>query len=164
MIKRISTLIALCGLGAVARADSSLAVGRAISQFDAVDIQLKPEEMCPPDAICLRSWSRWTLNIKSTISGPVVKGRTYVVMMQHAPVVDWTFKKDLLFVLEHIDDASERKRLHADYRLLDMTEPEQMICTSTDPAHLGVSADDIYRQSEADDVTFCFRDPRIARD
>jgi hypothetical protein len=164
MIKRISISIALCSLGGFARADSSLAIGRAISQIDDVDIQLKPEEMCPPDAICLRSWSRWTLNIERTIAGPTVKGRTYVVMMQHAPVVDSTFKKELLFVLEHIDDASERKRLHADYKLLDITQPESMICTSADPVHLGVSADDIYRKGAGDDATSCFRDPRTKRD
>src|SRR5689334_15976586 len=120
MIKRISIFIALCVPLAVARADTSLAIGRAISQIDDVNIQLKPEEMCPPSAICLRSWSRWTLDVKSTISGPVVSGRTYVVMMQHAPVADSTFKKDVLFVLEHIDIASERERLHADYKLVDV--------------------------------------------
>jgi hypothetical protein len=164
MIKRIGICIVLCALGPVARADFSLTIGRAISQFDDVDIEMKPEEVCPPEAICLRSWSRWTLSIKSTISGPVVNGRTHVVMMQHAPVVDSTFKKDMFFVLEYIDDAAERKRLHADYKLLDMTAPELMICTSIDPTQLGVSADDIYRQGDGDDVTFCFRDPRSTRD
>jgi len=84
--------------------------------------------------------------------------------MQHAPVVDSTFKTPLLFVLEHIDDPAERKRLHSDYKLLDITEAEAMICTSTDPKLLGVSQDDIYRQDNDSDVKYCFRDPRIARD
>jgi hypothetical protein len=164
MIKRVGIVIVLCGTWGFAQGETSLAIGRAVSQIDNVDIQLKPEEVCPPESICLRSWSRWTLNIKGTILGPVVKGRTYVVMMQHAPVVDSTFKKDLLFVLEHIDEASERQRLHADYKLLEMTEPEQVICMSADPAGLGVPSGDIYRQGEGEDVTFCFRDPRTKRD
>lgn len=164
MIKRIGIAIGLCAAGTFAQAENSLVIGRAVSQLDDVDIQLRADEVCPPDSICLRSWSRWTLNIKGTITGPVVKGRTYVVMMQHAPVVNSTFKKDLLFVLEHIDEASERQRLHADYKLLQMTEPEQMICMSVDPAGLGVPSDDIYRQSEGEDVTYCFRDPRTKRD
>jgi hypothetical protein len=164
MIKRIGIAIVLCGVGAIAQAETSLVIGRAVSQIDDVDIQLKPEEVCPPESICLRSWSRWTLSINSTILGPVVSGRTYVVMRQHAPVVDSTFEKDLIFVLEHIGEASERQRLHADYKLLEMTEPEQMICTSADPASLGVPSDDIYRQGQGEDVTSCFRDPRTKRD
>jgi hypothetical protein len=164
MINRIGIAIVLCGAGGFAQAETSLVIGRAVSQIDDVDIQLTPEEVCPPESICLRSWSRWTLNIKGTILGPLVKGRTFVVMMQHAPVVDSTFKKDLLFVLEHIDEGSERQRLHADYKLLEMTESEQMICMSADPGGLGVPSDEIYRQGEGEDVTFCFRDPRAKRD
>jgi hypothetical protein len=164
MIKRTGIAIVLCVAGTFAQAETSLVIGRAVSQIDDADIQLKPEEVCPPESICLRSWSRWTLNIKGTLLGPEVNGRTYVVMMQHAPVVDSTFKRDLLFVLEHIDEPSERQRLHADYKLLEMTEPEQMICMSADPANLGVPSDDIYRQVEGEDITSCFRDPRTKRD
>jgi hypothetical protein len=164
MIKQVVISAILCGVCTLASADVSLTLGKAISQSDNVDIQLTPEETCPPDWICLRGWSRWTLDIKQTIVGPTVKGRTYVVMMQHAPVVDSTFQRQLLFVLEHIDDPAERTRLHADYKLLDITDPEAMICTSTDPARLGVSPEDIYRQENGEDVTFCFRDPRRKRD
>jgi hypothetical protein len=164
MIKRIGIAMVLWGAGCIAQAETSLVVGRAVSQIDDVDIQLTPEETCPPESVCLRSWSRWTLNVKDTILGPAVKGRTYVVMMQHAPVVDSTFQKDLLFVLEHIDAASERQRLHADYKLLEMTEPEQMICMRTAPADLGVSSDVTYRQGKGEDATSCFRDPRTKRE
>ena len=165
MIQRIVLVIAFYAACLPAWADASLVQGRAISQFDDVEIRSTPEETCPPDAICLRGWSRWTLEIEQTIAGPKVPiGRTHIVMMQHAPVVDSTFKKQLLFVLEHIDDPAERKRLHADYKMLDMPAPETMICTRIDPRHLGLAQEEIYRHNDAEDTSFCFRDPTIARE
>jgi hypothetical protein len=164
MIQRIA-IVALSCASLPALADTSLVLGRAISQFDDVQIRLTPEEICPLDAICLWAWSRWTLETKQTISGPAVpNGRTYAIKMQHTSVVDSTFKKPLLFILEHIDDPDERKRLHADYKLLDITAAEAMICTRTDPKLLDVPQDDIYRQDSEDGTQFCFRDPRIVRD
>jgi hypothetical protein len=160
MIWRIMVLALLCSLGSPIRAETTLALGRAISQIDDVDIEEAPEERCPPDRICLRSWARWTLHIETTIAGPQLEGRTYVVMMQHAPMVDAIFKRQLLFVLEHIDDASERKRLHADYKLLELRYPELMFCTGGDPSRWKIPPDRVYSRDDDGETTFCFPDPR----
>lgn len=165
MLRRVAFGIALVCVGLRVWADTSLVLGKAVSQFDDVGIQPTPEETCPPNSICLWSWSRWTLDVQQTILGPAVpNGRAYVVRMQHAPVTDSTFNRPLLFVLDPVADPAERKRLHADYVLRDIARPEAMICTTTDPESLGVSPSDIYRQDDAEGTSFCFTDPRAAED
>lgn len=160
MAAHITVALALCVTSLSAFADASLVVGMAISQSDDVKIQPTKDEVCPPNSICLQGWNRWTLDTTGTVSGPVVpNGRTYVVKMQHAPVADSTFKRQLLFVLEQIEDPAERIRLHADYKLLDIASPESMICTATDPSRFGVPQKDIYRREDRDSTTFCFRGP-----
>jgi hypothetical protein len=162
MIWRIALFAALCTLSSLARAETSLSLGKAISQFDDVHIEETPEERCPADAICLRGWSRWTLDVKQTLAGPRVNGRIHVVMMQHAPMADSLFEKELLFVLEHIDNPAERKRLHADYKLLEFTYAETLYCTSSDPRQWGVPSDRIRKQQSDDEVSYCFPDPRVS--
>src|SRR5687768_18600679 len=93
MIRRIVLFAALGGLSSLAQSEPSLSLGRAISQFDDVEIVETPEERCPPESICLRSWSRWTLDVKQTLAGPKVTGRIHVVMMQHAPMAPSLFKR-----------------------------------------------------------------------
>jgi hypothetical protein len=160
MTKRLTILALFCVLSYSLRAETTLALGRAISQIDNVEIKETPEERCPPDAICLRNWARWTLDVETTIAGPRVTGRTYVVMMQHAPMVDAIFKRQLLFVLQHIDDAAERKRLHADYKLLELSDPELMFCSRFDPREWKVPSDRVYSRQEDGETIFCFADPR----
>ena len=160
MIRRILLLALLSSLGSPIQAETTLALGRAISQMDDVDIEKTPEERCPSDSICLRSWARWTLHVETTIAGPKIKGRTYVVMMQHAPMARAIFKRQLLFVLERIDDAIERKRLHADYKLLELRYPELMFCTGVDPSRWKIPPDRVYSRDDDGETTFCFSDPR----
>jgi len=160
MIRHIALIATLSSWASLAQAEMTLSLGKAISQIDNVHIEETPEERCPPDYICLRGWSRWTLEVEETLAGPVVKGRIHVVMMQHSPMDESVFKRKLLFVLERIDDAAERKRLHADYKLLELSEPAMMYCTRTDPGQWKVPSDRIYRQDSDDDVSFCFPDPR----
>ncbi len=80
--------------------------------------------------------------------------------MQHSPVVDSVFGPKLIFVLEYIADAAERKRLHAEFKLLVMSAPATMFCTSSDPRQWKIPPDLIYSQNNDGDVSFCFPDPR----
>jgi len=162
MIARITLFVVLGAASYIARAETSLSIGRAISQFDDVKIVETPEERCPPESICLRGWSRWTLDVKQTLAGPKVTGRIHVVMMQHAPMADSLFKKELLFVLEHIADPAERKRLHADYKLVEFTYSEPTYCLSSNPSEWGIASDRISRRNSDGETTYCFPDPRIS--
>lgn len=164
MIRRIVLFAALATLSSLVQAETSLSLGRAISQFDDVEIVETPEERCPPESICLRGWSRWTLDVKQTLAGPKITGRIHVVMMQHTEIVGSLFKKELLFVLERIDDPAERKRLHADYKLLEFTYSQPTYCMSSDPAQWGIPRDRISKQDNDGEVAYCFPDPRVGNE
>jgi hypothetical protein len=160
-MKRLATLLlASIIVSSPTYADMSLVLGRALSQYDDVIIEDSPEETCPPEAICLWSWSRWTLNVKKTLKGPSVKGRIRVAMKQHSPYVRSVFTTTQLFLLEPIEDASERMRLHADYILREFSEPQTMYCTFTDPVSLGVSPGLVYKNRSEDDAHHCFPNPK----
>ncbi len=155
-----STLVALAlFVSATATADTSFVVGRAISEYDDVRIEESPDEVCPPDAICLFSWSRWTLDIERSLSGPAVKGRIFAVHMQHTRHRRSYFRGPHQFALEYISDASERKRLHADYKLLDLLDEKRMLCTRIDPQTAGIPANDVYAGTTENSYKFCFVDP-----
>jgi hypothetical protein len=160
MLPASAILAAVLLVGEVAHADTSLAVGYAISQYDKADIKDSPDEVCQPDEICLFGWSRWTLNIQRTISGPSVKGRIYAVHMQHVSYNRAYFSRLRLFVLEYIKEPAERERLHADYKLLALPAEQRMICGDTNPQRAGISADDVYAGVTGDANYFCFIDPR----
>lgn len=150
-------------IGGIANAATSFVIGRAISEYDDVRIEPSPEEICPPDAICLFGWSRWTLDIERSFSGPPVRGRIHAVHMQHTSHNPSSFRKLRHFALEYIADSSERKRLHADYKLLDLLDEKQMLCTEVDPKDAGIPANDVYIGTGDDSSKYCFVDP-IHRD
>jgi hypothetical protein len=159
-MKLASTLVALGLLvSATGNAGTSFVIGRAISEDDDVRIEQSADEVCPPDAICLYGWSRWTLNIERSLSGPAVKGRIHAVHMQHTTHNHSYFHGLHQFALEYIADASERKRLHADYKLLDLVDEKMMLCTKVDPQSAGIPAGDVYAGTTEDSYKFCFVDP-----
>jgi hypothetical protein len=159
-MKVVSTFTALGFLvSAVGNAATSFVIGRALSEDDHVGIEKSPEEVCPPDAICLFGWSRWTLDIERSLAGPAIKGRIHAVHMQHTTHNRSYFSKPHQFALEYIADPSERKRLHADYKLLDLVDQKPMLCTKVDPQSAGIPADDIYAGTTDDSYKFCFVDP-----
>lgn len=159
-MKVISNLAALGLLvSAIGNAATSFVVGRALSEDDDVRIEESPEEVCPTDVICLFGWSRWTLEIERSLAGPPVKGRIHAVHMQHTKHNRSYFHKLRRFALEYIEEPSERKRLHADYKLLDLVDEKQMLCTRVNPESAGISADDVYAGTTDDSYKFCFVDP-----
>jgi hypothetical protein len=159
-MKVASTLVALGFLvSATVNAAPSFVIGKAISEDDDVQIELSPDEVCPPDAICLFGWSRWTLEIERSLSGPAVRGRIHAVHMQHTTHNRSYFHRLHYFALEYITDAPERKRLHADYKLLDLVDEKRMLCTKVEPQSAGIPADDVYAGTTDDSYKFCFVDP-----
>lgn len=159
-MKLTSILVALGLLAsAVGNAATSFVIGRAISENDDVRIEESPAEVCPPDAICFFGWSRWTLNIERSLAGPAVKGRIHAVHMQHTTHNPSYFRRLHQFALEYIADSSERQRLHADYKLLDLVDEKRMLCTKVDPKSAGIPADDVYAGTTEDSYKFCFVDP-----
>ena len=159
-MKRASLFVAVCLLaGSAANGATSFVLGTAVSEDDKVDIKPTAEEVCPPAAICLFGWSRWTLEIRRSFVGPVVKGRIYAVHVQHTTHNPNYFKELHIFALEYIEDSAERVRLHADYKL-DLIDEKQMLCTDADPKKAGIPASDIYSATTDDSYRFCFRDPR----
>ena len=159
-MKATSALLALGLLtSVVAKSATSFVVGRAISEYDDVRIEPTPEEVCPPDTICLFGWSRWTLDIDRSLVGPAVQGRIHAVHMQHTTHNRAYFRRLHHFALEFLADPSERKRLHADYKLLDFLDEKRMLCTNVDPKGSGIPTDDIYAGTGEDSYKFCFADP-----
>jgi hypothetical protein len=159
-MKLASSLVALGLLvSANGNAGTSRVIGRAISEDDDVRIEQSADEVCPPDAICLYGWSRWTLDIERSLSGPAVTGRIHAVHMQHTTHNHFYFHGLHQFALEYIADASERKRLHSDYKLLDLVDEKRMLCTKVDPQSAGIPADDVYAGTTEDSYKSCFVDP-----
>ena len=145
-------------VSSVANGATSFVFGKALSEDDDVEIKLTAEEVCPPDAICLFGWSRWTLKIQRSFAGPNINGRIHAVHWQHTTHNRAYFKALHLFALEHIEDPAERARLHAEYKM-DLVDERKMISTDTDPKVVGIARSEIYSATSDDSYKFCFTDP-----
>jgi hypothetical protein len=145
------------------KADVSFVLGRALTQYDDVHIAESAADACPRESICTYGWSRWTLFVNRTVGGPLLKGRVHVATLQHSSL-DLSFLGRLRqFALEYIPDASERQRLHADYKMLAFSEPSKppgMYCTSIDPTRAGIAVADYSVESTQEYKRYCF-DPRL---
>jgi hypothetical protein len=145
-VMKLASILVTLGLfvNATANAATSFVVGRALSKDDDVRIEQSPDEVCPPNAICLFGWSRWTLKIERSLAGPAVKGRIHAVHMQHTTHIPSYFNRLHEFALEYIADSAERERLHAEYKLLDLVDERRMLWTNVMPQSAGISDDEVY--------------------
>lgn len=64
--------------------------------------------------------------------------------MQHTSLNHRFMRAVRLFVLEPIEDPTQRAKLRADYYLKDMSEPHQMFCLPHDPKEVGLKAETTY--------------------
>jgi hypothetical protein len=148
----VSLLAAVLAAPAAHAADTVL-LGRAVEQREVPGGDDGCGELTA-DTICLgHPWFRWTLAVDRILSGPQLSGRVLSVRRQHTWVVRSYQRSYRLFVVRPIEDPSERRRLGADYYLLDQSEAHY--CISFDPKELGLDVPSIVEEHD-DGGTYCF--------
>lgn len=105
------------------------------------------------ESICMYGWAHWIIEVDRTIGGKKVRGRVHAARAQHTEMLRDYQKRLRLFALSPIEDAGLRKKLRADFFLLDMSQ--EMFCMSQDPQVFGLP--EAYLESgSGDDKEFCF--------
>ncbi len=153
LIKLLAASLCAVGLSQTARGADSVVWGRALKNEAAPEVA-SPCGEPTPDTICMVGWYRWTLIVDRTISGPSVTGRIVAARTQHTYVIPSAFKRTKVFVVRSIDDPEERRRLRADYLLVDASWAHY--CLEADPAELGLSVDYAYVERSDDGNVYCF--------
>jgi hypothetical protein len=157
----IRIFVVLLGLAICQRATASdtVVLGRLVSNEPMSYVK----DECPEDHVCSRSWWKSVVEVEKTVQGRHLSGRVTAAVMQHTSL-NARFKRAVrLFALTPIDDPDQRAKLRADYYLEEMSEPQQMFCTSRDPKRLGLSVQETYVSGSGDNTTYCFGLPRSQR-
>jgi hypothetical protein len=153
--KSVIFLLAAVFAAHCADAADTVVIGRALDQREAPGEDngcAPPAES--PDTICIaHPWFQWTLSIDRTLSGPPLSGRVIAARRQHTGTIRSYLRAYRLFVVQPIEDRAERRRLGADYYLVDMSEAHY--CISSDPEELGLHVPTIVEKSNYGD-TYCF--------
>jgi hypothetical protein len=147
-VMRLASLIALLGgvLASVegARAADSVVLGRAVSNIFMEDVG-----GCAEDGFCADPFFLWEISIRRTVSGPPVTGPARAYHQQHAGFVG--IRRYRLFLLRSIDDPAQRKLLHADFLLVEMSEDQ---CLSEKPREISVAEARVVHTDRGD--RYCF--------
>jgi hypothetical protein len=110
------------------------------------------EESNALESICMHGWVRWIIDVQKTVGGARLSGRIYAARAQHALMPPYYQKSIRLFALEPISDPQIRKRLRADFYLIDMSQ--EMYCMSVNPRAYGLP-ESTYVQGGADEKSYC---------
>jgi hypothetical protein len=153
LIKLVAAFVCAIGLSQAAHGSDSVVWGRAVKNQALPDVESPCGEPAP-DTICMVGWYRWTLVVDRTISGPSVAGRVVAANTQHTSVAPSAYRRARVFVLRPIDDPAERRRLRADYFLIDASWPHY--CLQGDPADLGLTVDYEYVGRGDEGEVHCF--------
>jgi hypothetical protein len=105
------------------------------------------------ESICMHGWVRWAIDVQKTVGGVRLSGRIYAARAQHTLMLPRYQRRLRLFALEPISDPQMRKRLQADFYLVDMSH--EMYCMSVDPQAYGLP-ESTHVQGEADEKSYCF--------
>ena len=114
------------------------------------------KDECPENDLCLSFWWKSVVQVQRTIQGAVLSGRVTAANMQHTFLNHRFMRAVRLFVLEPIEDPTQRAKLRADYYLKDMSEPHQMFCLPHDPKEVGLKAETTYVASAGEGKSYCF--------
>ena len=143
-VRLVAILVVVLASGHPARAADSVVVGRAVSNTFIPTVY----DGCV-DGICLEPWFVWKLSISRTISGPPVTGRVLASHQQHAGFTG--IERYRVFLLSPIEQPAQRKILHADFYLVEMSENQ---CLSEKPQEL--SAADVHVVHTDHGDRYCF--------
>ena len=133
----------------------SLVLGR-VKNSRATGVSACADEPKAPDevaGICMHTWFRWTIDVERTIGGKKLSGRVFTARVQHAEMLRTYQEQMRLFALQPIEDLELKKKLHADYYLLDMSPV--MYCMSQNPKAFGL-AEASHVQGAGDEKEYCF--------
>lgn len=156
-MKAILIVCALCVSGAAL--GDSLVLGRVVRSHviedgppacKEDDGPKQPDEL---EGICMYSWWLWTIDVKRTVGGTALRGRTSAAWIQHSDMLPAYRKRLRLFALQPIKSSDQRKRVHADYYLIDMS-PE-MYCLWHDPQQFGLPKA-LHIEGSGEDKEYCF--------
>lgn len=150
-------LIGVLAFG-IAHTEESVVLGRALKNGYIEDVEIP----CPPERICMDAWFRWTVTVDTTLHGPKVSGRIVAARIQHAQFVPRHQKKLRMFVLDRIEDETQRKLLRAEYYLRDMSIVHEMYCLDSE-TELGIDAEDKLTGPGIQDQ-YCFKLPEDSED
>jgi hypothetical protein len=74
---------------------------------------------CPDGDICLKSWWKAVIQVERTLRGSSLSGRITAAVLQHTSMNEHYQKAVRYFVLDAIEDPSMRKKLRANYYLVE---------------------------------------------
>lgn len=114
---------------------------------------------CPAGHICLDGWSKWVIEVDTTLSGPALTGRIIAARMQHTTVHPSYRKRLRLFVIRPIENPKQRAFLRANYLLVDTSERHQMYCLWEDPKKAGLAVDKLFGGAVDGSTRYCFELP-----
>ena len=151
MARTASTLALALFAAGNAQAVDSVFIGRALSNEET---GLMPE--CPPDHVCLNTWSKWEIKVSQTLAGPPLSGVVKAAKLQHGRIVPSYLRRFRFFVLRPIENAVLREQLQTEYLLVEVAQPIQMYCINNHPTHIGLEQEQISVVALYANQTYCF--------
>jgi hypothetical protein len=133
MFRRIAFFLYLATSASGAFATNSVVLGRGVSNTGLMDLG------CVDD-LGMNCWFIWELDAKSTVSGPIVKGRVKALALQHVEATRTFVQSVELFVLSPISESDSLWATGARYTILALS-PQRAggsYCLWLDPNDLSV--------------------------
>jgi hypothetical protein len=113
------------------------------------------KECADPD-ICMHSWWKSVIQVDRTVQGARLTGRITAAVIQHGAVNSNYMKAIRLVILAPIEDPEQRKKLRADFYLIEASPPRQMFCSSYDPKDIGLRTEVTYVPQSGNPTSYCF--------